>query len=207
MYDASFFIFNFFCSQLQFGDIIGFEAQNFLGFHFRHFGIYVGDIDICGKKAEKVLYHQNSKYTHKLKNRRKFLYIYMYIFEKKSCNPQTFDAQNYLQLFFVLPFIWFQNIILDINFQNLNRSTSLRWWIFSTTTRIPWMGKRTVRETTRTSWDASLRRIRKGKSMGYFTTTVSTLLPTCVTERRSLCRYVVVQAVMFKFPSNNITGE
>uniref|UniRef100_A0A3B3HRF7 LRAT domain-containing protein n=1 Tax=Oryzias latipes TaxID=8090 RepID=A0A3B3HRF7_ORYLA len=54
-----FSIFNVF--QFQFGDIISFKPKCWAGFRVMHFAVYVGDVDICGKKQTEVIYEQSKK--------------------------------------------------------------------------------------------------------------------------------------------------
>lgn len=52
----------FFNPQFQFGDIISYKTKCKAGIRYKHFAVYVGDVNICGKNAEHNVYEQASKY-------------------------------------------------------------------------------------------------------------------------------------------------
>lgn len=49
-------------SGFQFGDIISYKTKCKVGIRYQHFAIYVGDVDISGKKAGQDIYEQSKKY-------------------------------------------------------------------------------------------------------------------------------------------------
>ncbi|MEQ2287669.1 hypothetical protein AMECASPLE_015032 [Ameca splendens] len=49
-------------SGFQFGDIISYKTRCKVGVRYKHFAVYVGDVNICGKKAGQDIYEQAKKY-------------------------------------------------------------------------------------------------------------------------------------------------
>uniref|UniRef100_A0A3Q2EE43 LRAT domain-containing protein n=1 Tax=Cyprinodon variegatus TaxID=28743 RepID=A0A3Q2EE43_CYPVA len=51
-------------STFQFGDIISYKTRCKVGIRYKHFAVYVGDVNICGKNAGEEIYEQASKYKY-----------------------------------------------------------------------------------------------------------------------------------------------
>ncbi|XP_035991291.1 lecithin retinol acyltransferase-like [Fundulus heteroclitus] len=49
-------------SGFQFGDIICYKTRCNVGVRYKHFAVYVGDVQICGKEAWQDIFEQSKKY-------------------------------------------------------------------------------------------------------------------------------------------------